>query len=199
MGIHGGVIWHRCGADYDYALDVTAEPWSLSMNGRKSYSPFWILIVVAMGFVSPVTLFDDMVESFNEFVGSDAGSDVGLIAPLVLVLSGAALLLFELLVVLWRLEMVIADGEVRVRERVFSGWTNFSEPLANYRGIGSRSELDSGRSGQKFALQFIELVHADARCTVPLLRRKQEEVPETEWRAYAKAFALPALGPGGVG
>lgn len=163
----------------NYELDVSRKPFAVTIQAPRAGLFIVALFGVVFGGVAPMFAL--------------AGGAFDPISSVVFPVIGVGVLFFAFLSFRWRLEIRIDGDRVTVRERSIKGWSEFIEPLANYRGVQARSEYRSHRNSRGYVLQYLDLVHADPARTVPLLRAKQDVVPRAEWEAYAKTFDLPAL------
>lgn len=100
--------------------------------------------------------------------------------------------------------LLITGSQVLVKTRtLFSGRREWSEPIANYRGVLMRErqlrENTVGKTVTTKTYHIVELAHPDPQRTVPLFVREWGVPPRDIQEAFARRLNLPALSPDSPG
>lgn len=112
----------------------------------------------------------------------------------VIVLFGVGSIVWSLLIVLSKREVLFTNDGVEVTGRSLLGMEQWQEPYSGYKGVLHREKsVSQGQNSGSTLYQILELVHDDPARNLPLLVESSGTMPRAAWEAYAKWFGLPAL------
>lgn len=117
-----------------------------------------------------------------------------LIFASVLGLFGAGLIVWSLMIMLSKREVLFGHDGVEVTGRSIFGTEEWQELYSGYKGVLHREKsVSQGQNRGSTLYQILELFHDDPAKSLPLLVEPSRTMPRDAWEAYAKWFGLPAM------
>lgn len=160
-------------------------PVEFSPPGERGGGVFIIIFALFFGGMPTAMMIAEM---------SKGSYDPTILLSLVFTVAGAALLYLGVHLAFSSARYRIASDAVYCEKKTLAKQTSWTEPLANYRGVLSRSEYHrGGRKRSSYTLYIVELWHEDREKRVPFHSSRSQQGVRELWEAAAKALNVPAL------